>query len=65
MRIAIIAIGSRGDVQPFVALGAGLQRAGHDVHIIAGNDFEAMIAEQGLAFAPVGVAFAGGKLRRK
>ena len=29
MRITIMAIGSRGDVQPLVALGAGLLQAGH------------------------------------
>jgi sterol 3beta-glucosyltransferase len=29
MRIVIIAPGSRGDVQPYVALGAGLEAAGH------------------------------------
>jgi hypothetical protein len=29
MKITILTIGSRGDVQPFVALGRGLQAAGH------------------------------------
>ena len=31
MRIAIIAPGSRGDVQPYIALGKGIQDAGHGV----------------------------------
>jgi len=31
MRIAIIAPGSRGDVQPYIALGKGLEKAGHGV----------------------------------
>ena len=34
MRIAIITIGSRGDVQPFVALGQGLIKAGHTVRLV-------------------------------
>jgi len=29
MRIAIIAPGSRGDVQPYIALGKGLEKAGY------------------------------------
>ena len=28
MRVMIIAVGSRGDCQPYVALGCGLARAG-------------------------------------
>ena len=31
MRITIITIGSYGDVQPYIALGLGLQAAGHNV----------------------------------
>ena len=34
MRIAIIASGSRGDVEPYVALGKGLQAAGHVVRLV-------------------------------
>jgi hypothetical protein len=31
MEISLVAIGSRGDVQPYIALGLGLQRAGYQV----------------------------------
>jgi UDP:flavonoid glycosyltransferase YjiC (YdhE family) len=31
MRITVLTLGTRGDVQPYVALGLGLQRAGHQV----------------------------------
>ena len=34
MRIVIIASGSRGDVEPYVALGKGLQAAGHVVRLV-------------------------------
>jgi sterol 3beta-glucosyltransferase len=54
VRITIMAFGSRGDVQPYVALGRGLQRAGHEVTLLAGDEFEAFVTENGLAFFPLG-----------
>ncbi|HEY6405979.1 MAG TPA: glycosyltransferase, partial [Ktedonobacteraceae bacterium] len=54
MQITIIAGGSRGDVQPYVALGKGLQKAGHRVHLLTSDDFETLVAEQGLAFFTTG-----------
>ena len=33
MKITLITIGSRGDVQPYVALGVGLKAAGHVVKL--------------------------------
>jgi sterol 3beta-glucosyltransferase len=53
MRIAIIASGSRGDVQPYVALGKGLQRAGHQIRLTTHEDFCALVQSQGLAFWPI------------
>jgi sterol 3beta-glucosyltransferase len=53
MRIAIIALGSRGDVQPYVALGKGLQQAGHDVRIVTHENFAQLVQAQGLTFCPV------------
>jgi sterol 3beta-glucosyltransferase len=54
LHITIIALGSRGDVQPCVALGEGLQRAGHDVRLAAYGVFRALAQDHGLAFATVG-----------
>jgi sterol 3beta-glucosyltransferase len=54
VRITIEAFGSRGDVQPYVALGKGLQRAGHEVTLLAGDEFEAFITENGLGFFQLG-----------
>jgi sterol 3beta-glucosyltransferase len=48
MNITILTIGSRGDVQPFVALGIGLKEAGHEVTIATGGAFEAFVTEYGL-----------------
>ncbi len=50
MRIAIIALGSRGDVQPYIALGVGLQKAGHDIRLITHENFESLVRSNGLAF---------------
>ncbi len=52
MRIAIIAFGTRGDVQPAIALGKGLQTAGHTVKVVAGTNFEQWVRGYGLDFAP-------------
>lgn len=52
-RITILAIGSRGDVQPFIALGLGLQRAGYTVCIAAAADYAELVETYGLAFHPL------------
>jgi UDP:flavonoid glycosyltransferase YjiC (YdhE family) len=53
MRIAIIAPGSRGDVQPYIALGKGLQEAGHTVRLVTHLDFESLVNTHGLEFWPI------------
>ncbi len=53
MRVTILAVGSRGDVQPYVALGRGLRAAGHAVCIATTRDFEAFVTAHGLAYAPI------------
>ncbi len=55
MRIVLIAFGSRGDVQPHLALGAGLRRAGHNVRVITHSLFEPLARQLGLDFAPVSI----------
>ena len=51
MRIAVIANDTRGGVQPYAALGVGLQRAGHEVTVVAPSHSIAMLTELGLATA--------------
>lgn len=55
MKVAMLTIGSRGDVQPFVALGIGLREAGHEVTVATGGAFEAFVVEHGLRFAALDV----------
>ena len=50
MNILIITFGSRGDVQPYVALGKGLQAAGHQVTLCTAEDFEPFVRENGLEY---------------
>ena len=42
-RIVIIAPGSRGDVQPYIALGKGLQKAGHYIRLVSHSNFASLI----------------------
>ncbi|MCL4267645.1 MAG: glycosyltransferase [Anaerolineae bacterium] len=53
MRIAIIALGSRGNVQPYIALGKGLKEAGHTVRLVTHENFEALVTAYALEFWPV------------
>lgn len=54
MRATLIAAGSRGDVQPYVALGTGLRRAGHTVRVLASPDFRELITSHDLEFFDLG-----------
>jgi sterol 3beta-glucosyltransferase len=51
VKITIIAFGTRGDVQPLVALGRALQAGGHRVCMVAGSDFRGWIEQQGVTAA--------------
>jgi len=52
--IKILGFGTRGDVQPVLALAKGLQRAGHVITVVAGDNFGAWIQSHGVQFAPIG-----------
>jgi len=53
MRIVIIAPGSRGDIQPYIALGEGLKKAGNTVRFVTHSDFEGLVTSHGLESWPV------------
>jgi len=53
MRIAIQTLGTRGDVQPYVALALGLIGQGHEVQVAAPVQFDAMVRERDIPFAPL------------
>jgi len=53
MHITIVTLGSRGDVQPYVPLGLGLQRAGFGVRLASFSTFKEFVVEHGLEFAEI------------
>jgi sterol 3beta-glucosyltransferase len=50
MNIVIFALGSQGDVQPYIALGVGLQRAGHTVRVATHENYERAVVAHNLEF---------------
>ena len=48
--VLIITLGSRGDVQPYVALGKGLKKLGHSVTICTCSSFAPFITHHGLNY---------------
>ncbi|WP_164929006.1 glycosyltransferase [Gloeobacter violaceus] len=52
-RIVMLTLGSRGDVQPLVALGRGLQASGYRVRIATHENFRGFVGGWDLEFAPL------------
>ncbi|MCJ7739315.1 MAG: glycosyltransferase, partial [Anaerolineae bacterium] len=50
MDITLLAYGSRGDVEPFVALGQGLLKAGYRVRLVAPEVFASLVLGSGIEF---------------
>ncbi len=50
MRIGIHTLGTRGDVQPYLALALGLKAAGHEVSLAAPAQFETFVREHNVEF---------------
>ncbi|TFG73181.1 MAG: glycosyltransferase, partial [Anaerolineales bacterium] len=53
MKITVFAAGSRGDIQPCIALSRGLQRAGYRVRLAAPEDFASFVQKHGVGFYPL------------
>ncbi|KAF2182922.1 glycosyltransferase family 1 protein [Zopfia rhizophila CBS 207.26] len=54
LNIVIQVVGSRGDVQPFIALGTALHRYGHRVRLATHDVFADFVRRAGLGFYPIG-----------
>lgn len=54
MNIVIPTFGTRGDVQPYIALSLGLQRSGHAVTLASHPCMRALVESYGVNFAPIG-----------
>ncbi len=55
MKIVIVALGTRGDLQPFIALAVGLQAAGYTVRVVSAKGDAAFVQRFGLEFYPLDV----------
>jgi sterol 3beta-glucosyltransferase len=53
MKVTLLTVGSRGDVQPMLALGRELADAGHEARMATHPSFEALVEKAGLPFAPL------------
>jgi rhamnosyltransferase subunit B len=54
MHFLISALGSAGDVHPFIAIGQALAARGHRVQLLSSPVFEARVRRAGLGFTPLG-----------
>ncbi len=54
MNVLLVALGSTGDVLPFVGLGRALRARGHQVTLLANAHFEALIRQAALDFIQLG-----------
>lgn len=54
MRVAIVVSGSRGDVQPMLALAVGMKAAGHDIVFCSSPDNGTWARSHGCAFEAIG-----------
>ncbi|MCF8210886.1 MAG: glycosyltransferase [Rhodoferax sp.] len=55
LKVLLATVGSRGDVQPMLALAQSLTEFGHIPTLAAPIDFESWITKQGFRFAPLGL----------
>lgn len=53
LRITCLTIGTRGDVQPYIALCKGLIKEGHRPRIASHAEFQPWVESHGIEFAPV------------
>jgi UDP:flavonoid glycosyltransferase YjiC (YdhE family) len=57
VKVVLLALGSRGDVQPMVSLGKALQSAGKPVMVVALREFAPLVEAAGLLFMPIDGTF--------
>jgi sterol 3beta-glucosyltransferase len=57
LHVVLVTVGTRGDVQPFVALGKRLTREGHRVTVATHDEYAPLVGGHGLGFRPMGGSF--------
>jgi sterol 3beta-glucosyltransferase len=59
MKIALLCLGTRGDVQPYAVLGKALQERGHQVVLSTAKNFGSLVQSYGIDFLPVEADYQG------
>ncbi|XP_077248673.1 UDP-Glycosyltransferase superfamily protein [Tasmannia lanceolata] len=54
LKIAMLVVGTRGDVQPFIAIAKRLQEFGHHVRLATHTNFRSFVTSAGINFYPLG-----------
>ncbi|MEM0575517.1 glycosyltransferase [Flavobacterium polysaccharolyticum] len=57
MKIALLTLGTRGDIQPYAVLGQALKEQGHQVTLSTAKNFEGLVLSYGIDFVPVEADF--------
>lgn len=55
MHVFFLGLGTRGDIQPLVAFGVGLQASGHTVQVATQETYQEVVTSNGLGFSPVAI----------
>lgn len=53
LNILMMAVGTRGDIQPFIELGLVLQSHGHHVRLATHENFRSIVTSKGIDFFPI------------
>jgi sterol 3beta-glucosyltransferase len=59
MKIALLCLGTRGDVQPYAILAKAFKAAGHEVVVSSAKNFESLVRAYGVDFIPVEADYQG------
>ena len=57
MKVSLLTLGTRGDVQPYAVLGKAFQDRGHEVVLSTGKNFQGLASDYRLNFLPVEADF--------
>lgn len=57
MKIFLSTLGTRGDVEPYLALGSCLRRRGHDVTLVTGHGYDEQAGRAGVTYVKLPVDF--------
>lgn len=57
MKIALLTLGTRGDIQPYAVLGQALKERGHQVTLSTATNFKDLVLSYGIDFIPIEADF--------